>query len=48
MGATGRNITPDKIPAKSADKAALFAACDEALKAIVEILQPEYCIGSVL
>lgn len=40
---SGRNRTPDKLPA--AEKVALFAACDEHLRAVVDILQPEWLIG---
>lgn len=40
---SGRNRTPDKLPAKEREK--LFAACDEHLRTIVEILQPEWLIG---
>jgi single-strand selective monofunctional uracil DNA glycosylase len=39
----GRNRTPDKLPA--AEKAALFAACDRHLRAIIAALQPEWLIG---
>jgi single-strand selective monofunctional uracil DNA glycosylase len=39
----GRNLTPDKLP-KSLG-AALFAACDEALRAQVELLRPDWVIG---
>ena len=41
--ADGRNLTPDKLPAASAAK--LFIACDEHLRRVVEILQPEWLIG---
>ena len=40
---SGRNRTPDKLPA--AEQAALFAACDEHLRDVVEILQPAWLIG---
>ncbi|HEV2392209.1 MAG TPA: uracil-DNA glycosylase family protein [Verrucomicrobiae bacterium] len=40
---SGRNRTPDKLPA--AERASLFAACDKALRASVEALQPEWLIG---
>jgi single-strand selective monofunctional uracil DNA glycosylase len=40
---SGRNRTPDKLPA--AEKAALFAACDAHLRAVVDALQPEWLIG---
>lgn len=39
----GRNLTPDKLPAS--ESAPLYAACDEHLKLLVEILQPEWVIG---
>jgi single-strand selective monofunctional uracil DNA glycosylase len=38
MEASGRNRTPDKLAAAERDP--LFAACDEALRAIVAILEP--------
>ncbi len=37
------NITPDKLPA--AEKAPLFAACDDFLRAAAESLSPEFLIG---
>lgn len=40
---SGRNRTPDKLPAKERER--LFAACDEHLRAIVQVLQPEWLIG---
>ena len=40
---SGRNRTPDKLPAS--EKAALFAVCDEHLRAMVAALQPEWLIG---
>jgi single-strand selective monofunctional uracil DNA glycosylase len=40
---TGRNRTPDKLPA--VEREALFAACDEHLRAAVAVLQPEWLIG---
>jgi single-strand selective monofunctional uracil DNA glycosylase len=43
MADTGRNITPDKLPA--AESSRLQAACDAHLRAVVEILDPEWCIG---
>jgi single-strand selective monofunctional uracil DNA glycosylase len=39
----GRNLTPDKLP--RAKSAALFAACDEALRRMVERLRPEHVVG---
>ncbi|HLP46008.1 MAG TPA: uracil-DNA glycosylase family protein [Candidatus Kapabacteria bacterium] len=43
MEAGGRNRTPDKLSAR--EGAALFAACDRHLRAVVEILEPEWLIG---
>jgi single-strand selective monofunctional uracil DNA glycosylase len=40
---TGRNRTPDKLPA--AEREPLFAACDLALRRAVEALAPERVIG---
>jgi len=40
---SGRNRTPDKLPAN--EKAALLAACDKHLRAIIDALQPEWLIG---
>ncbi|KAA3605114.1 MAG: single-stranded DNA-binding protein [Planctomycetota bacterium] len=39
----GRNRTPDKLP--KSEKEPLFAACDQALRACVESMQPEMLIG---
>jgi single-strand selective monofunctional uracil DNA glycosylase len=39
----GRNLTPDKLPA--AEKAALFAACDEHLREVARVLEPEWIVG---
>ena len=41
--ASGRNRTPDKLP--SGERAPLFGACDEHLREIVRILEPEWLIG---
>jgi single-strand selective monofunctional uracil DNA glycosylase len=43
LEASGRNRTPDKLPASEA--AALLAACDEHLQQVINILQPEWVIG---
>jgi len=43
LESSARNRTPDKLPAS--EKAALFAACDRHLRAIVAALQPEWLIG---
>jgi single-strand selective monofunctional uracil DNA glycosylase len=40
---SGRNRTPDKLPPR--ERAALFAACDTHLLAIIRILKPEWVIG---
>jgi single-strand selective monofunctional uracil DNA glycosylase len=40
---SGRNRTPDKL--QSRERAALFTRCDEHLRAVVEILKPEWLIG---
>jgi single-strand selective monofunctional uracil DNA glycosylase len=39
----GRNITPDKLPA--AETGPLYAACNEHLRQLVTVLQPEWVIG---
>ena len=41
--AAGRNLTPDKLPA--ADRVALLAACDAALRRTAERLQPRWVLG---
>ena len=43
MEDSGRNRTPDKLP--PAERARLFDACDEALRAIVRTLQPQVIVG---
>jgi single-strand selective monofunctional uracil DNA glycosylase len=43
LESSGRNHTPDQLPAS--EKAALFAACDEHLRAVVEVLRPEWLVG---
>ncbi|MBK8481716.1 MAG: single-stranded DNA-binding protein [Proteobacteria bacterium] len=40
---SGRNRTPEKLPL--AEREALFAACDEHLRALVEALRPTHVIG---
>jgi single-strand selective monofunctional uracil DNA glycosylase len=42
-GESGRNRTPDKLPAN--ERMALFAACDEHLREIVRILEPEWLVA---
>jgi len=39
----GRNITPDKLPGD--ETRPLYAACDEHLRKLVEVLGPEWVIG---
>lgn len=43
MEASGRNRTPDKLPAH--EREPLYAACDDHLHAVVAALQPEWVIG---
>lgn len=43
LGETGRNLTPDKLPA--AELSLLQAACDEHLLKIVRTLSPEWALG---
>jgi len=43
MEASGRNRTPDKLPA--AEREPLFAACDRALRRTVEAMQPRMVVG---
>lgn len=43
MEESGRNRTPDKLPAEERDP--LFAACDASLRAMVELLEPRMVIG---
>jgi single-strand selective monofunctional uracil DNA glycosylase len=43
MEASGRNYTPDKLP--KAEREALYAQCDTALRRSVEVLQPAAAIG---
>src|SRR4051812_39585712 len=40
---TGRNRTPDKLPAR--EREALFTLCDEHLREIIRILEPQWLIG---
>lgn len=40
---SGRNRTPDKLPPR--ERKALFAHCDDHLREIVRILEPEWLIG---
>lgn len=43
MEASGRNLTPDKLPA--AEREPLFAVCDDALRGLVAHLEPEVLVG---
>jgi single-strand selective monofunctional uracil DNA glycosylase len=43
MEETGKNRTPDKLPAS--EKKPLEKVCDQHLREIVEILEPEWLIG---
>jgi len=43
METSGRNVTPDKLPA--AERAPLEAVCDKALAAFIKELSPELVIG---
>ena len=43
MEATGRNRTPDKL--SLAERQALYAICDESLRAVVACLRPTHVIG---
>jgi single-strand selective monofunctional uracil DNA glycosylase len=43
MEVTGRNRTPDKLPAE--EKSRLFNHCDRALQQVVELLQPEILVA---
>ena len=41
--ASGRNFTPDKLPA--VEQARLFAVCDDHLRRVLEVLEPEWLVG---
>ena len=43
MGASGANVTPDKLP--SAERELLFEACDSALREQVALLRPRLVVG---
>src|SRR5690606_3985448 len=43
MAESGRNITPDKLPAEEC--ATLFTACDRYLRAACEALRPQLVVG---
>ena len=43
MDAGGRNITPDKLAKE--DRAPLFRVCDQALRDLIDAMQPKFMIG---
>lgn len=43
LEASGRNLTPDKL--STAASKALFAACDQHLQQVVNILEPQWLVG---
>jgi len=43
LAATGANLTPNKLP--KAERESLFAVCDDHLRRVLEILEPEWLIG---
>jgi single-strand selective monofunctional uracil DNA glycosylase len=43
MEESGKNFTPDKL--RAAEQAALFDACDTAVRRIVELLAPRHVVG---
>lgn len=43
MAESGRNITPDKLPAD--ERRPLFRLCDAFLRVVVEALEPDFLIG---
>ena len=43
MEASGRNLTPDKLPKETREK--LFAICDEGVRRSIECLEPRLVIG---
>lgn len=43
LAATGRNVTPDKLPA--AERHALFPPCDEALRRVTRVLEPRVVLA---
>jgi single-strand selective monofunctional uracil DNA glycosylase len=43
MESSGRNRTPDKLP--SEERQPLFEACDDHLRRVIEILEPEWVVG---
>ena len=43
MESSARNVTPDKLP--KSEREPLFAACDEALRRVVDALEPRLVVG---
>ena len=43
LAESGANLTPDKLPKAESER--LFKICDEHLRRVLEILQPEWLIG---
>lgn len=43
LAASGANLTPNKLP--KAERENLFTACDEHLRRVLEILEPEWLVG---
>ncbi len=43
MEASGRNRTPDKLT--PGERAEVYRACDDHLRAVIEILEPEWVVG---
>lgn len=43
LEASGRNLTPDKLPAAERDP--LFSLCDDALRRLIRFLRPQWVIG---
>ncbi len=43
LGDTGRNITPDKLPA--GERRQLFDACDRSLRKVIDLLEPGVLVG---
>jgi single-strand selective monofunctional uracil DNA glycosylase len=43
MEESGRNRTPDKLPAS--EREPLYQACNDHLRQLVEILEPEWVVG---
>jgi single-strand selective monofunctional uracil DNA glycosylase len=43
LAGSGANLTPNKLP--KAERERLFAICDEHLRRVLEILEPEWLIG---